>query len=105
MRCGIAAGEMRGERLRLRVSRAEHVERVEVFNAETRIPQAKPVREADALEGEYAEAVRGGFALRTDFIVTHKQGFISGGQPPAPRCGIPCRAAAIKLSAYSAPLR
>ena len=30
----IAAGEMRGERLRLRVSRVEHVERVEVFNAE-----------------------------------------------------------------------
>ena len=28
-----------------------HVERVEVFNAETRIPQAKPVREADALAG------------------------------------------------------
>ena len=27
------------------------VERVEVFNAETRIPQAKPVREADALAG------------------------------------------------------
>ena len=54
---------------------------------------------------EYAEAVRGGFALRTDFIVTHKQGFISGGQPPDPRCGVPCRAAAIKLSAHSAPLR
>jgi hypothetical protein len=54
---------------------------------------------------EYAEAVRGGFALRTDFIVTHKQGFISGGQPPDPRCGVPCRAAAIKLSAYSAPQR
>ena len=54
---------------------------------------------------EYAEAVRGGFALRTDFIVTHKQGIISGGQPPDPRCGVPCRAAAIKLSAYSAPQR
>ena len=33
-------------------------------------------------DAESAEAVRGGFALRTDFIVTHKQGFISGGQPP-----------------------
>ena len=43
--------------------------------------------------------------MRTDFIVTHKQGFISGGQPPDPRCGVPCRAAAIKLSAYSAPQR
>ena len=43
--------------------------------------------------------------MRTDFIVTHKQGFISGGQPPDPRCGVPCRAAAIKLSAYSASLR
>ena len=43
--------------------------------------------------------------MRTDFIVTHKQGFISGGQPPDPRCGVPCRAAAIKLSAYLAPLR
>ena len=63
-----------------------------MFNAETH-------RRRDA------EAVRGGFALRTDFIVTHKQGFISGGQPPDPRCGVPCRAAAIKLSAYSASLR
>ena len=31
MRGGIAAGEMRGERLRLRVSRVEHVERVGVY--------------------------------------------------------------------------
>ena len=35
MRVVFAAGEMRGDRLRLRVSRVEHVERVEVFNAET----------------------------------------------------------------------
>ena len=77
----LAAGEMRGERLRLRVCRVEHVERVEVFNAETQ-------RRRDA---EYAEAVRGGFALRTDFIVTHKQGFISGGQPPDPQYTWPCR--------------
>ena len=39
--------------------------------------------------------------MRTDFIVTHKQGFISGDQPPDPRCGVPCRAAAIKLSRHS----
>ena len=33
---GIAAGEMRGERLRLRVSRVEHVERVEDFSRKER---------------------------------------------------------------------
>ena len=38
-------------RERIENGRVEHVERVEVFNAETRIPQAKPVREADALAG------------------------------------------------------
>ena len=87
-------------------SRVEHVERVEVFNAETQ-RRVSPRRSLSAKRsrGEYAEAVRGGFGLRTDFIVTHKQGFISGGQPPDPRCGVPCRAAAIKLSAYSAPQR
>ena len=31
--------------------------------------------------------------------------FIAGDLPPDPRCGVPCRAAAIKLSAYSAPQR
>ena len=31
--------------------------------------------------------------------------FISGGQPPDPHCVVPCRAAALKHSAYSAPLR
>ena len=27
--------------------------------------------------------------------------FIAGGPPPDPRCGVPCRAAAIKLSRHS----
>ena len=73
-------------------------------SAERRVSPRRSLS-AKRSRGEYAEAVRGGFALRTDFIVTHKQGFISGDQPPDPRCGVPCRAAAIKLSAYSAPQR
>ena len=59
MRVVFATGEMRGERLRLRVSRVERVERVEVFNAETQ-RRVSPRRSLSAKRsrGEYAEAVR-----------------------------------------------
>ena len=51
-RSEVARGLPQGAaRERIENGRVEHVERVEVFNAETRIPQAKPVREADALAG------------------------------------------------------
>ena len=73
-------------------SRVEHVERVEVFNAEA---QRRGVRRGGCE----------GLRMVNQSLIDVCASFISGGQPPDPHCVVPCRAAALKHSAYSAPLR